>query len=130
MPNERGKLLQRQTEESISDSACYSANSLKAAAFVAFTHSGSTAMSVSKYRPSVPILVITPDSQVSGRILLNWGVFPFQIEGASSLDDLFATAIDLAKDLQWVKTGDLLVITGGIPLGISDSTNLLKVETV
>lgn len=127
---ERGEWLKPKTDELISYSACYTAQSLGAVALVAFTQSGSTAARVSKYRPRVPIVAITPDAEVSGRLMLKWGVYPFQIARASSVDELFAAASKLSRELGLAKSGDLIVITGGIPIGVAGSTNLLKVERV
>jgi len=127
---ERGGWLEEQTDELISYSACHTAHKLGAAAIVAFTQSSSTAGRVSKYRPKMPILAITPSQAAAGRLLLYWGVHPFQIAVPPSVDELFATAARLARDLGLVKTGDLIVITGGIPLGVAGSTNLLKVEKI
>jgi len=127
---ERGKWIERETDELISYSACHTADRLGAVAIVAFTQSGSTARRVSKYRPRVPILAITPSDLVSGRLLLHWGAYPFQIEEASSVDDLFTTAARLAKDTGLAKPGDLIVITGGVPIGVTGVTNLLKVEKI
>lgn len=127
---ERSTWIERKTDELISYSACHTADSLKAVAILAFTQSGSTAKRVSKYRPRVPILALTPSKEVSGRLLLHWGVFPFQIEGASSLDGLFASAARLARDTGVAKPNDLIVITGGVPIGIAGATNLLKVEKI
>ena len=127
---ERGKWIERETDELISYSACHTADRLGAVAIVAFTQSGSTARRVSKYRPRVPILAITPSDLVSGRLLLHWGVYPFQIEEASSVDELFTTAARLAKDTGLAKPGDLIVITGGVPIGVTGVTNLLKVEKI
>jgi pyruvate kinase len=130
MLSERGDWLEQETDELISYSACYTAHSLDAVAIVAFTQSGTTAGRVSKYRPRTPILAITPDAVVVGRLMLRWGVYPFQIAGASSVDELFSTAVKLSKQLALAGTGDLIVITGGIPVGVAGSTNLLKVEKV
>ncbi|NOQ18132.1 MAG: pyruvate kinase, partial [Dehalococcoidales bacterium] len=130
MLTERGRWLEPQTDELISYNACHTAHSLGAAVIVAFTQSGSTAGRVSKYRPSMPILAITPSNIVSGRLLLRWGVYPLQIAGPSSVDELFVTASKLCKDLGLVKPGDLVVITAGIPLGEAGSTNLLKVHKI
>jgi len=128
--SERGGWLERKTDELISYSACHTAHSLGAAALVAFTQSGSTAGRVSRYRPRMPILAISPNTTVVGQLLLRWGVYPFQIDGASSVEDLFTTAAKLSKELKLAKTGDLIVVTGGIPVGVAGSTNLLKVEKV
>jgi pyruvate kinase len=130
MLSERGKWLEQETDELIGYSACYTAHSLGAAAVVAFTQSGSTAGRVSKYRPKMPILAITPDAMVLGWLMLRWGVYPFQIAGASSVDELFSTAAKLCRGLGLAKRGDLIVITGGIPVGVAGSTNMLKVEKV
>jgi len=128
--SEGGRWLEHKTDELISYSACHTAQSLGAVALVAFTQSGSTAGRVSKYRPRMPILAITPDAVVVGRLMLRWGVYPFQIARASSVDELFATGAKLSKELGLAKPGDLVVITGGIPIGVAGSTNLLKVERI
>ncbi|MFC1864220.1 pyruvate kinase [Chloroflexota bacterium] len=126
----RSRWIEQETDELISYSACHIADSLGAVALVAFTQSGSTARRVSKYRPRVPILAITPSNAISGRLLLHWGVYPFQIGAASSLDELFATGASLVRELGVAKPGDLIVITGGVPVGVSGVTNLLKVEKI
>lgn len=130
MLSERGKWLEQKTDELISYSACYTAHNLGVVAIVAFTQSGSTAGRVSKYRPRTPILAITADAMVVGRLMLRWGVYPFQIAGASSVDELFSTAAKLCRRLGLAEKGDLIVVTGGIPVGVAGSTNLLKVERV
>jgi pyruvate kinase len=128
--SERANWLEQKTSELISYSACYTAQSLKAKALVAFTQSGSTAGRVSKYRPRMPILAITPDDAVAKRLVLRWGVYPFQIAGASSVEELFTTGTRLSNELGLAKSGDLVVISGGIPVGVVGSTNLLKVSKV
>jgi len=127
---ERGRQLEHKTDELISYSACHTAYSLEAKAIVAFTRSGSTAGRVSKYRPKMPILAITPDCNVCRRLLLRWGVHPIRILEQKSMEELFATGIRLVKEMKIAKAGDLIVITGGIPIGVAGSTNLLKVEEV
>jgi len=130
MLSERGKWAGQKTDELISYSACYTAHSLRAAAIVASTQSGSTAGRLSKYRPRTPVLAIAPDAVVVGRLILRWGVYPFRMAGASSVDELFSIARKLSRELGLAKSGDLIVITGGIPVGVAGSTNLLKVEKV
>ncbi len=127
---ERSTWLQPQTDELISYNACHTAHRLGAVAIVAFTQSGSTARRVSKYRPRTPILAVTPNKVISGRLLLYWGVQAFQIAEPSSVDELFSAGAKLARDLGLAKPGDLIVITGGIPVGVTGTTNLLKVERV
>jgi pyruvate kinase len=127
---ERRAWLKRETDELISYSACQVANSLRAAAIVALTQSGSTAMRVSKYRPSVPILALTPIRAVAGRLLLYWGVRPQIIGEPTTVDGIFALAARLARELGLVRPGDLIVITAGIPIGEAGTTNMLKVEKI
>jgi pyruvate kinase len=128
--SERSGWLEQKTDDLISYNACYTAQSLGAVALVAFTQSGNTAGRVSKYRPRMPILAMTPDATVVGRLMLRWGVYPFQIAGVSSVNELFTIAANLSKEVGLAKPGDLIVITGGIPIGEAGSTNLLKVENV
>lgn len=127
---ERSAWLGSETEEIISYDACHTAHQLGAVAIIAFTQSGSTAERVSKYRPRIPIIAMTPSRDVCGRLVLNWGVQSFQIAELSSVDELFAMGARFSKALGLAKPGDLVVITAGIPIGVSGTTNLLKVERV
>jgi pyruvate kinase len=127
---ERGVWLEHQTDEVISFSACNTAYWLKAAAIVAFTQSGSTARRVSKYRPRTPIIAITPDEDVAKRLILNWGVHAFHVPSLTSVDGLFNVGTNLSVELGVAKSGDLIIITGGLPIGIAGTTNLLKVQKV
>lgn len=127
---ERDSWLTSQTEELISYNAILTARRLDAAAIVAFTSSGSTAARVSKYRPSAPILAISPNGDICRRLILNWGVQASQIPTPKTVDDLFATAVRLVKKLKLAKAGDTIIVTGGVPIGIAGTTNLLKVQEV
>ncbi len=127
---QKGIAFEPQTDEAISYDACRTAHQLGAVAIVAFTESGSTARRVSKYRPEVPILAIGPSEPICRRLLLCWGVQTFQIAKPSSVDELFATGARLPKDRGMARSGDLIVITGGLPLGVAGTTNLLKVERI
>jgi pyruvate kinase len=127
---QREQWVEHQTDEIISYNACYTALQLKAAAIVAYTHSGSTARRVSKYRPRIPIIAITPDQTVAGRLILYWGVHAFQTASATSVSDLFEKGANLVKELRIAGPGDLIVITGGIPIGRTGTTNLLKVQEI
>lgn len=126
----KGKDLQPQTDDAISYAACHTAHQLGAAAIIAFTSSGSTARRVARYRPEVPILAITPSQVTMRQLLLSWGVRSFRVAAASKIADLFAQGAKIAKESGLAKDGDLVVITGGVPVGISGSTNLLKVERI
>jgi len=126
----KGKDLEPQTGDAISYAACHAAHQLGAAAIIAFTSSGSTARRVSKYRPGVPILAITPSNETRRHLSISWGVRAFQIPEPSKIAALFTRGARVAKRTGLVQDGDLVIITGGVPIGISGSTNLLKVEQV
>ena len=126
----KGKDLQPLTDDAISYAACHTAQQLGAVAIIAFTSSGSTARRVAKYRPKVPILAITSNEVTQRQLSLSWGVHAFQIPDASRITDLFTQGAKVAKGAGLAHDGDLVIITGGVPLGISGSTNLLKVERV
>jgi pyruvate kinase len=127
---EKGDWIEPETDELISYNACHTAYRLGAVAIVAYTQSGSTAKRVSKYRPRVPILALTPSSDICRKLILCWGVYPVKIPTPSTLEQMFATASTLTKDLGLAKPGDLIVITAGIPAGQAGTTNMLKVERI
>jgi pyruvate kinase len=128
--SEKRTWFEQRTEELISFNACLTAHSLDARAIIAFTESGSTAARVSKYRPRMNILAMTPDEVICRRLVLYWGVQPVHVTTPSSISDLFNEASMLGRRLGPANPGDLIVITGGIPLGEKGTTNLLKVETI
>jgi pyruvate kinase len=128
--SQRAEWLEYKTDELISYNACHTAYWLKASAIVAFTQSGSTARRVSKYRPHVPILAITPNREIARRLVLYWGVQAFPIPEPPSVEEFFTVGAKLARDAGAAVPGDLVVITGGIPLKKSGTTNLLKVQQI
>ncbi|NGM83075.1 pyruvate kinase [Paenibacillus sp. 7124] len=116
--------------EAISQSVSISALDLNAKAIISSTVSGHTARVVSKYRPKSPIIAVTTQERTMRQLALVWGIIPVQGSPASSTDELLETAVKGGKDSGLVKAGDLVVITAGIPLGHSGSTNLVKVEQI
>jgi pyruvate kinase len=128
MLEEKGQTVERQTDDAISYDACHTAHRLSARAIVAFTQSGSTARRVSRYRPRAPVFAITPDEAVRRRLALLWGVYPVLGDEPATVDELFAAGGRLARDMGVARSGDLVVMTAGIPLGIPGTTNLLKVQ--
>ena len=127
---DKGADLEPQTDDAISYAACHTAHQLEAAAIVAFTSSGSTARRVAKYRPGIPILAATPSPKQRRRLLLSWGVYPFEVAEPSGVADLLAQGARLSLETGVARKCDLIVITAGIPIGMSGTTNLLKVERV
>ena len=77
-----------------------------------------------------PIVAATPVEKAYHQLALSWGVYPVLALNQNSTDDLFLHAVDCARNLDLVQTGDLVVITAGVPLSVSGTTNLLKVQTV
>ncbi|MFA5064915.1 MAG: pyruvate kinase [Dehalococcoidia bacterium] len=127
---EKRTWFKHNTEELISYNACLTAQSLDVGTIIAFTETGSTAQRVSKYRPCMNILAMTPSKTICTRLVLYWGVLSVLVTPPSSISDMFNQASLLSKSLGLAKPGDRIVITGGIPLGVKGTTNLLKVETV
>jgi len=126
----KGKDLQPQTDDAISYAACHTAQQLRAAVIIAFTSSGSTALRVAKYRPEVPILAITPNETTLRQLSLSWGIRAIHITDPTDIADLFSQGIKVAKETGLASNGDLIIITAGVPIGLSGTTNLLKVERI
>ena len=114
----------------ICDAACTTARDIKAKAIIAVTKSGTTARSVSKFRPNEAIVAATPDIKTFHQLALSWGVIPVLALNQDDTDSLFLHAIDCARQLDIVSVGDKVVITAGVPLKLSGTTNLLKVQVV
>ncbi|CAM3404720.1 MULTISPECIES: pyruvate kinase [Saccharibacillus] len=121
---------QKSVTESISQSVAHAAWNLDVKAIVTSTQTGTTARMISKYRPVAPIIAVTTQEQTLRRLALAWGVIPVKGEIAETTDELFESAIQGAKNSGIVHEGDLVVITAGVPLGRSGSTNLIKVDQV
>ncbi|GIP56978.1 pyruvate kinase [Paenibacillus sp. FSL W8-0186] len=116
--------------EAISQAVANSALELNAKAIITSTETGYTARMVSKYRPKAPIIAVTTQDNTMRRLALNWGVTPVKGDVASSTDEMFDNAMKGGLDSGVVKEGDLVVITAGVPLGRSGSTNLVKIGQV
>lgn len=114
----------------ISHATCTTAHDLGAVAILAVTKSGQTARMISKFRPACPIICGSPDKKAIRQMNLSWGVSPILIDEMTSTDELFAHVVEKAEEHGFVKSGDLTVITAGIPLGVSGTTNMLKVHLV
>ncbi len=114
----------------ISHATVTTAHDLNVKAIVTVTKGGSTARLISKYRPLCPIISCTTSDTVCRQMNMSWGVTPMVISEETNTDDLFDHAIDAAVKAGLVESGDLVVITAGVPLGVSGNTNLMKVDTV
>jgi pyruvate kinase len=116
--------------EAISQAVANSALDLEAKAIITSTESGFTARMVSKYRPKAPIIAVTPIDQVMRRLALVWGVIPVKGKAAETTDEMFDIAVQGGVDTGLVRLGDTVIITAGVPVGRSGSTNLIKIHTV
>jgi pyruvate kinase len=106
------------------------AEQLQAAAIMTLTKTGSTARNVSKFRPHIPILAITPHVHVARRLQLVWGVKPLLVLDLPSTTQTFQAAINMAEENGLLSAGDLVVMTAGTLQGVAGSTDLVKVELV
>ena len=114
----------------ISHATCTTAHDLGAKAIVTVTKGGGTARQLSKFRPLYPIVGCTTQEHVWRQLNLSWGVVPMLIDEVEDTDVLFDRAVDAAERTGLVHSGDLVVITAGVPLGISGTTNMMKVHVV
>lgn len=114
----------------ISHATCTTAHDLRASAIIALTYSGGTAMQLSRFRPSCPIIAPTLSVKARRQLNLSWGVIPIMSEARSNTDELFDHAVECAQKTGLIKDGELVVITGGAPMGVAGTTNIMKVHLV
>ncbi|MEA4888012.1 MAG: pyruvate kinase [Clostridiaceae bacterium] len=114
----------------ISHATCTTAMDLKAAAIVAVTHGGRTARLISRFRPECPIIATTVSPRALRQLSLSWGVYPYQVNEVFTTDEMFELGMNKALESGTVNNGDLVVITGGTPIGMSGTTNILKVQNI
>ncbi len=114
----------------ISHATVTSAHDLNASAIITVSKSGGTVRILSRYRPACVIVGCTTNERVWRQLSLSWGTVPLMIAEESNTDDLFEHAVDAAVAAGIVRDGELVVLTAGVPLGISGTTNLMKVHVV
>ena len=120
----------RTTTTAISHATVMTAQEIGAAAIVTLTESGFTARMVSRFMPRCLIIATTPNEGVCRQMNLLWGVMPMLVPEKNNTDELFAAAVEAAVKHDAIKRGDRLVLTAGLPLGSSGSTNMIKVQDV
>jgi len=114
----------------VSHATCNTAQDLDAAAIITATSSGFTTRKVSQFRPKAPIVATTVNERVRRKLALVWGVETVLVDMATSADEIFEMGINKSKEAGLIKKGDLVVITAGVPIGVTGATNLMKVEIV
>ena len=116
--------------DAISHATCTTAVDLNASAIITSTSSGYTAKMVSKFRPQAPIIAATSNEAVMRRLALTWGVCPIKSALAGNTDEVIEKSIEASIESGYVKNGELVVITAGVPVGVSGTTNLIKVHVI
>ena len=118
------------TTTAISHATCTTAMDLKAAAIITVTISGFTAGMIARYKPSCPIIACSVSPRTCRQLNLAWGVTPVWIARESTAEDLFDEAVRAAEKEGYIKKGDKVVLTAGVPLGVSGRTNMIRVVEV
>lgn len=116
--------------DAITHTACQTAMDLNASAILTATKSGHTARMVSRYRPECPVVALCSDEKVRRQLSLSWGVTAHMGDEVESTDKLFAMCAYVALKENDIKVGDTVVITAGVPIGKSGSTNLIKAQVI
>lgn len=123
-------LFQQDITSSICHATCSIAAELNAAAIISVTMSGFTSSMVARFKPNCPIIGCTTSRLVWRQMNLQWGVKPLLIAEENTSEDLFREAVDAALEAGYVKKGDRVVLTAGMPLGVSGRTNMLRVVEI
>ena len=116
--------------DAITHSCCLTAMDLNASAILAATRSGYTAKVISRFRPACPIVALCQNESTRRQLAISWGVHPYLSGEVDSTDRMFSLAVDVARKENAVQIGDTVVITAGVPLGQSGTTNLIKAQIV
>lgn len=124
------EFIMKNEADAISHATCGMAIDIDASAIVACTISGQTARLVSRFRAPVDIIGLTTEEKTWRKLALSWGVIPKMCERFQSTDVLFYSAKKVAEETLSLKSGDKLVITGGVTNGTTGKTNLIKIEDI
>ena len=116
--------------DAITHTCCLTAKDLDAKAILAATNSGRTARMICRFRPSCPVAALTMHEKVRRQLNICWGVIPFLTGEVNSTDRIFSLSAEVALKERLVQAGDTVVITAGVPLGTSGSTNLIKAQVI
>ena len=116
--------------DAITHTCCLTAMDLDAKAILAATNSGRTARMICRFRPACPVAALTMQEKVRRQLAISWGVYPFLTGEVNSTDRIFSLSVECAVKEGLVKNGDTVVITAGVPLGRSGSTNLIKAQVI
>lgn len=126
----RTKSISLTITDAISQSVTQTAESLGVSAIITPTQSGHTARMISKYRPQAPIIAVTFSEHVFRHLLLVWGVYPVFSEKIETTDELLDNAVNKGLEMNFFSQGSKVIITAGVPVGVSGTTNLMKVHVI
>ncbi|AFQ44006.1 pyruvate kinase [Desulfosporosinus meridiei] len=128
LDNKAAQHPQVNVAEAISFASFTIAKDLQAAAVLTPTHSGLTACMISKYRPLALIVAATPFPETARKLALKWGVESIVVPQSSGTDEMVSVAVNTSLNKNYIKSGDIVVITAGVPIGKVGSTNMIKVQ--
>ena len=114
----------------ISHATCTTAMDLNAKAIITITHAGRTARLISRFRPACPVVATTVFPRVQRQLNLSWGICPILVDEVQTTDEMFDVGLSAAKNCGFLFDGDIIVMTGGTPVGMSGTTNTIKVQTI
>ncbi|WP_047981611.1 pyruvate kinase [Ornithinibacillus contaminans] len=127
---DRSEAVDMTITDAISQSVTHTAMNLSVSAIITPTESGHTARMISKYRPKAPIVAVTYNEVVNRQLSLVWGVHAVTGGKANSTDEMLDVAIERGLNSGLLKRGDRVIITAGVPVGESGTTNLMKVHII
>ena len=110
--------------------ACTTAKDIGADAILTVSQAGITAQMVSSFRPETTVVALLLEEQVQRQMALYWGVEPITMPRAENTDQLVELAVQSAEKAGLIRHGDLVVITAGVPVGISGTTNMIRIQQV
>ena len=122
--------IQISVSDATAHAACLTAKDVNASAIVTVSESGNTARLLSKYRPEQPIIACVMKEQVQRQLALSWGITPLMMPLAHSTDELIEMSTALAQKNGYLHNGELAVVTAGVPVGVSGTTNMIKIHMV
>ncbi len=116
--------------DAVSRAATTTAEELDASAVITVSQTGRAANRICKYRPKCAIIAMTPNEDVARKLSISWGVYPIVAGEMKTVDEVLEKSVDRAQEQGYVKTGELVVVVTGVPVGYAGTTNLLKVHIV
>ena len=125
---QKDKVRKSDRRSSICHAAMNISNDLDIKSIIIMTESGSTATKMAQYRPNSFIYALCPYPKTCRRLSLLWGIIPFQMDQCESTDEMIINSVELLKEKEHIVFGDKILITAGVPVGKSGTTNMIKIH--